>query len=292
MNRFSLQIPPEYDGKDIKFIIQNHFKLSKKMMTRLKKDNGILLNGRKEFVTKAVHTGDTLLLSPPNEVSENIVPENIPLEILYVDEYIYAVNKPANMPTHPSINHYSGTLANACAYHFRDTPFTFRAITRLDRDTTGVVLLAKNAHCAYLLSKSMQEGKIQKEYNALCVGIPAKSAGNIVAPIAREQEGVIKRCVSPNGKYAKSIYETLSEKDGFSFIRLMPLTGRTHQLRVHLSYIGTPIYGDFLYGSEIDKERRRRHCRSITFEHPISGKKITISAPVPDDMNLNLFIGC
>lgn len=284
MDNFSIKIPPKYDGKDIKFIIKNHFKLSGKMMTRLKRDDGITLNGRKEFVTKSVHTGDILILTPPTSASENIVPENIPLEILYEDEYIYAINKPSDMPTHPSINHYGGTLANACAYYFRGKPFTFRAVTRLDRDTTGVVLLAKTAHCAYLLSKAVQNGEIQKEYNAVCVGIPSPTCGIITAPIKRESEGVIKRCVSKDGKYAESVYETLAENGRFSFVALMPKTGRTHQLRVHLSHIGTPIYGDFLYGTEITGERTRLHCRSISFAHPVSGNIMKISAPVPKDM--------
>lgn len=285
MDDFSIRIPGKYSGKEIKFILKNHFRLSDRMITRLKKDDGIMLNGNREFVTKTVTKGDMLVLNLPSRASENIVPKNLPLSILYEDEHILAANKPSGMPTHPSLRHYEDTLANACAYYFRSIPFTFRAITRLDRDTTGVVIIAKNAPAAQRLSLAMQTGGIRKEYIALCCGVPEPESGSIDAPIKRENAGIMKRCVSPEGRPAVTEYETAEQKDGYSLVRLIPHTGRTHQLRVHLAHIGVPIYGDFLYGTEIPGERTRLHCRSVSFMHPFTGKNMTVSAPLPDDMH-------
>ncbi len=284
MREYILQISDNFAGKDIKFILKNHFKLSGALITRLKTGEHILLNGKKEFVNRTVSTNDTLKITLPEERSENIVPNDIPINILYEDEDILVVNKPSGMPTHPSIHHFEGTLANAVMHYFRDIPFTFRAVTRLDRDTSGVVIIAKNAVSADRLSKQLQKGTLSKEYIALCVGIPYQKAGTIDAPIRRTAEGIIKRCISEDGKRAVSDYEVIDEKNGFSLIRLYPKTGRTHQLRLHLSHIGTPIYADFLYGEDIENERIRLHCASVSFAHPESGEKIKISAPIPPDM--------
>jgi 23S rRNA pseudouridine1911/1915/1917 synthase len=171
-------------------------------------------------------------------------------------------------------------------HYFRSVPFTFRAITRLDRDTSGVILLAKNIVSADRLSKSLIKNEIEKEYVALSVGTPSPKTGRISAPIKREKEGIIKRCIAPDGKPAVTDYEVIFEKDGLSLVRLFPKTGRTHQLRLHLAHIGTPIYSDFLYGEEIDGERTRLHCRCLTFPHPFSGEMMKIEAPLPDDMKL------
>ena len=286
LREFILTVGDDFNGRDIKFILTNYWNFSGNLITLLKKDDGILLNGKKEFVNKIVSKGDVLKINLPQETSENIVPNDIPIDILFEDEDILVINKPHNMPTHPSIGHFEGTLANAVMYYFRDIPFTFRAITRLDRDTSGVVLLAKNIVSADRLSKSLIKNEIEKEYTALCVGVPSLKSGIIDAPIMREKEGIIKRCISPFGKPAVTHYQVISEKDGLSLIRLFPKTGRTHQLRLHLSHIGTPIYSDFLYGEEISGERTRLHCRKLTFPHPFSGEMLEIEAPIPDDMKL------
>lgn len=190
------------------------------------------------------------------------------------------------MPTHPSIGHFGGTLANAVMHYYRNIPFTFRAVTRLDRDTSGVVIIAKNAPSADRLSKQLADGKFSKEYIAACVGIPTEMKGTIDAPIKRAAEGIIKRCISEDGKKAVSNYEVTEACGGLSLIRLFPETGRTHQLRLHLSHIGTPIYADFLYGADIPGERIRLHCRRTCFTHPFTGEAAEIVAPIPYDMKL------
>ncbi len=286
MREFEFIIPNEYAGKDIKFILKNHYHFSSNLITSLKVGDGILLNGKKEFVNKIVTNGDLLKLTLIDRTSQNIISEKIPIDILYEDEDLVAVNKPYNMPTHPSIYHRSGTLANAIMYYFKEDDFTFRAPSRLDRDTSGVLIVAKNAFSADGISKQIQDGEFKKEYVALTVGIPKIKTGTINAPIKREAEGIIKRIIAQDGKLAVTDYEVIEEKNNFALIRLHPKTGRTHQIRLHLSYIGTPIYADFLYGEDIKNERIRLHCKSVEFLHPITNKKIKITAPLPNDMNL------
>lgn len=285
MREFNFAVTNDFDGRDIKFILKNYWGLSDNLIKKLKKDEGILLNGKNEFVVKKVRTGDILCLNFIEEGSPGIIPEDIPISILYEDDDILAVNKPGNMPTHPSIGHFGGTLANAVMYYFKDASFTFRAVTRLDRDTSGVVIIAKNAPCCHRLSKQLISGDFKKEYVALCVGAPDLKIGRINAPIMREKEGIIKRCINSSGKTAITDYEVIGIYGEFSMIRLFPKTGRTHQLRLHLSHIGTPIFADFLYGEAVGNERIRLHAECVTFIHPFSGKEMKISAPIPDDMN-------
>ena len=290
MREFDLTITDDFNNRDIKFILKEYFGMSEHMITRLKKGDGIVLNGEAAFVIKKVRTGDVLKITLPDEASENIVPNDIPLDILYEDEDILAVNKPADMPTHPSIKHFEGTLANAVMHYYRDIPFTFRAVTRLDRDTSGVVVIAKNAVAQDKLAKQMGTGEFKKQYVALAVGVPKERSGRIDAPIKREKEGIIKRCVAPDGKSAVSDYEVIEEMYGMSLVRLIPHTGRTHQLRLHLSHIGTPIYADFLYGKDVEGERIRLHCEKVEFMHPFSDSRIEIKAPLPPDMDIENFV--
>ncbi len=289
MREFSLEISDNFVGCEIKYILKTHFGFSDRLITGLKKGNNILLNGKKEYVVKIVEKGDILTIILPENPSENIIPEDIPLEILYEDDDILAVNKPYDMPTHPSHGHFTGTLANAVMHYFRNIPFTFRAVTRLDRDTSGVVIIAKNAPSHNTLSKFLASGEFQKEYLALTCGIPQEKEGIIDAPIAREMHGAIKRCINPLGKKAVTYYKVIEEKDDYALVSLLPKTGRTHQLRLHLAHIGTPIYADFLYGKEVPDERTRLHCKRVTFPHPFTNEIIEITAPCPCDMNFEKF---
>jgi len=269
----------------IKSILKQKLGISAAVLTKLKQTpEGILLNGKSVFATETVNPGDIITITLSDENSPNIVAADIPLDIIYEDEDILAVNKPRNMPCHPSQNHHDDTLANAVMYYFNDTGFTFRVITRLDKDTSGVVLIAKNKISASILSDHMLNGKIYKEYIALCHGTPKVTKGKIDVPIARKRGSAIMREVNALGKEAVTQYEVIKNSDDFSLIKLNPMTGRTHQIRVHLSHIGCPIYGDDMYGSPLKNEKTRLHCRQIRFNHPMTRKELTIEAPIPDDM--------
>lgn len=272
-------IEKENDGITIKDYIRTKLGFSSRALKLLKYKGKIIADGKEVFVNFVLRYGMTLELHFPEEASESIIAENIPLDVLYEDDDFLAVNKPKNMPVHPSRGHITGTLANAVMYRYRDKPFVFRVLTRLDTDTTGVVILAKNAVAAHAFSFCHPV----KQYVAVCVGTPEKRSGEIDAPIARD-EGIIKRCVNPCGKPSLTKYEVIKSENGVCLVRAIPVTGRTHQIRVHLSYIGYPLYGDFLYGTEVIGERTRLHCETVNFKHPFSGEDIIVTAPVPEDI--------
>lgn len=285
LKEIAINIIPDFEGYEIKKILLNELKLSNKVLTKLKQfPDGITLNGEKAFVTVKVKSRDILKIKLYDRNSVNIVPSDIPLDIIYEDEDILAVNKPRNMPTHPSQNHYTDTLANGVMNYYKDKDFTFRVITRLDRDTSGVVIIAKNKISAQKLSQLMQTRNISKEYIAVCHGVCTTPKGIINVPIARVPGSGILREVNESGKEAVTKYEIISKRNGLCLVKLNPLTGRTHQLRVHMSHIGMPIYGDELYGSPITDKQTLLHCRSIEFMHPMNGKHLTIDAPIPEDI--------
>ena len=247
MRKIEFKVSEDLSGKEIKSILYKNLSLSSKLIRKLKTyDDGILLNNKKATVREKVSAGDILLINILDEVSVNIVPNDIPLDVLYEDEDIIAINKPYNMPTHPSQNHYEGTLANGVMNYFKGTDFTFRAINRLDRDTTGVVLVAKNRYSSELFCRQIRNGDMQKTYLAICKGKPEQIKGVIDAPIKRKEDSVITRIVAEDGQSAKTFYEVVKTENGYSLIKLKPKTGRTHQIRVHMAHIGHPLYGDFI----------------------------------------------
>ena len=273
-------------GKSVKQIIEHEYSLSARTLSKLKKTGGIRVNGKNVTVRYLLSKDDILTLCIDDVPSEKIEKVNIPLDVLYEDDDILIVNKPLGMPTHPSQGHHADTLANAVMYRYKDEDFTFRAITRLDGDTTGVVLIARNSLSAQRLTDSLQKGEIKKEYAAVVLGVPVPKKGTIDAPIARCENSVIKRKVSPEGKNAVTEYELdFTRSDGkYSLVKAYPITGRTHQIRLHLSHTGFPIYGDFLYGEQIDGVRAYLHCKSLSFPHPMTDEEMKITAPLPEDI--------
>lgn len=283
-------ITSEYDGYLLKYYLLGKCKISHNLLTRLKKlENGIMLNGRPVRVREILHTGDILELDTDDKEGSDILPikTSVMPDILYEDDDMMILNKPPHMPTHPSHDHYDDTLANAVAYIFscRGECIKFRAITRLDKDTSGAVLIAKNARAAAYLSDLMASGKIQKTYTAICEGIPPESF-TIDKHIKREAESIITRtvCDEGDGQAALTHFKRIGTHNGRSILKVTPMTGRTHQIRVHVAYAGYPIVGDFLYGSEsVDISRQALHASSLTFEKS-DGEKITVKAPLFSDM--------
>ena len=273
-----ININEELSGKTIEFILRKRLCLSSSLIARLKRqERGVLLNKMPVKVIDKVKNGDVLTVAIAEKQSD-IQPQNIPLDILYEDENILVVDKPSGMLTHPSGACRENTLANAVLGHIGGG--LFHPITRLDKETSGVVLIAKNVYAAAILTESIKNCQVQKEYVALLCGSPNPPRGIINAPIL-SKSGSMQRYVHPDGKSAITKYETIEGGD-ISLVRLWPVTGRTHQLRVHTSHMKTPIYGDKLYGAPFTDGRVRLHCRKISF--CFMGKKISAEAPFPKDM--------
>ena len=261
----------------IRDYLKRRLGLSTSLIGKVKYDN-VVLNGTPVHMRAAVKNGDCIEITIPEEESENIEPIDIPLDILYEDDYILVINKPVNMPVHPSRGNHLPTVANATRAYIGH-PFVFRAINRLDRDTSGIVLIAKDRLAGAKLYSAMKDKKFDKSYIAEIVGRPAERHGFIDAPIARETEESIRRVVRDDGKHCLTEYEVISHlKNGNTLVRVIPHTGRTHQIRVHMAYIGHPLADDFLYGERKDGATYRLHCESLSFPHPENGKYITIKA--------------
>ena len=275
-----LEYISECDGVSVKSVLKNHFNMAASVVTALKNSSGITVNGENVTVRKVMHKEDKLQLLIPDTPSDNILPVDGNIEILYEDEDILCVNKPSGMPTHPSQNHYSDTLANYVCWYYRNVPFTFRVSNRLDSYTSGIVIIAKNMYSASFLCTEDFRKNIGKTYYALCRGVFENKKGTVVASIGRCEGSTIKREVSPEGKYAETDYEVVKEIDGNSFVKLSLKTGRTHQIRVHMSYIGHPLLNDFLYDDLSDSDKRFfLHCGKISFIHPCTKELLNIEAP-------------
>lgn len=278
MRTVTISVGADEDRRSVEKIIRASFPISSRLLAELKRTDGIRLNGKPVPVRYEAAAGDIVTVCMIEEAaSDGIVPEDVPLAILYEDEDILAVSKPKNMPIHPSLHHYVGTLGNAVCGRYRDEPFVFRPITRLDIDTTGIVLIAKNRLSAGILSDEMKNGGIRKTYHAVLSRTPPEESGTVDAPIARSGDSIIKRTVSADGKSARTAYRVeRTFPDGSCIARVCPLTGRTHQIRVHMAHIGCPLLYDYLYGTEIAGETLYLHCGELSFTHPISGKSITL----------------
>ena len=240
------------------------------------KQAGIYVDGIPCTVRAKVKNGSEIKLILPEEKSEGIPPMDIPLNVVYEDEFLLVIDKPKNMPTHPSKGNNLPTLANGVMAKFGGN-FVFRAVNRLDRDTSGLVLIAKDEISASKLSASMKKGLFTKKYLCKTDGIPSPLEGRINAPIRRLEEGNIKRIVAEDGKRAITEYRVIKEVSFGALCEVRLLTGRTHQIRVHMAHIGTPLHDDFLYGTECDGEYFLR-CVEIGFPHPNSGEYITVKA--------------
>ncbi len=264
------------DGINIKEFLSKSLGLSATLIKRVKY-GGVFINGENVHMRATVRNGDTVTVEIRDKINESIAPIDIPLDIVYEDDFILAVNKPTNMPTHPSRGNTLPTLANAvCSY--LGAEFVFRAVNRLDKGTSGLVLIAKDAITSAKLGKMMKERKISKKYEAVILGTPSPERGTVDAPIEREAPGGIKRCVSPSGKCAVTEYNVLAKSNnGTSLCEFIPHTGRTHQIRVHSSYIGHPLAGDEMYGGKSGSYSL--HCTEMSFRHPTLDREITLRSP-------------
>lgn len=269
-------------------------------LTDLKKDpNAVLINDRPEYLIYPLQAGDVLTITIREQISsEKIPPVELPLTIVYEDEDLLVVNKPAGMPTHPSMNNYTNSLANAVAWYYarQGRPFVFRCVSRLDRDTSGLTLIAKHMVSASILSAAVRSKEVRREYLGITrsrntsgltpeeSGLPA--TGLIDAPLGRKPGSIIERTIDhTEGESALTHYRFLGEKNGYRLISLVLETGRTHQIRIHLKHLGFPLIGDVIYNPDLEAiQRQALHSWRLSFRHPITGEAMSFLAPLPEDM--------
>ncbi len=259
-------------------------------LTQLKKmHESILINGVWSYMRTSLKDGDILTVHiQETEPSPNIPPVKLPLDIVYEDADIIVVNKPAGMPVHPSLNNYENSLANGLMYYYREQgkPFIFRCTNRLDRDTSGLTVVAKHMVSSSILSGMGVRHEITREYLAIVRGVLSPPEGMIAAPIGRIGSSLIERKIDfEKGERAVTRYRVVEEKNGHSLVSIILETGRTHQIRVHMKYIGYPLVGDYLYNPDTEYiDRQALHSYRLSFSHPITGKNMEFTAPLPADM--------
>ncbi|MBP3502770.1 MAG: RluA family pseudouridine synthase [Clostridia bacterium] len=273
---------------NVKEVLKAYFKISDRLLLRLKNSKNILLNGAPTYVSKEIKPNDEItVIIDFVEDNSNIVATKMKLNILYEDDYYLVINKPAHLPVHPSMLHYENSLSNGVKYYFDSIGLKkkIRPINRLDKDTSGIVIFAKNEYIQECLVSQMKTKNFQKEYIAVCDGIFEEKSGTINLPIGRKDGSIIERCIRSDGDIAITHYEILKEHNNFSVVKCLLETGRTHQIRVHMSAINHPILGDSLYGNpHTDISRQLLHAYKVQFIHPISKIYVEYVAPIPEDM--------
>ena len=277
----------DYSGKTIRSYLKD-LSFSKRYLSFLSNHSGtIFLNDVEVPLLTALGAGDHLRIVFFDDTADEIIKTEIPLDIVYEDEDIIVINKQSGLPIHPSRANYDKTLANGVAFHFNDSHLVFRCLNRLDRDTTGLTLLAKNRYASSVLSKEMLDGQIRKKYTAIVEGALIEHIGTIDASISRMKDSMMRYVDPANGESAITHFRDLGyyPKNNVSLVELDLVTGRTHQIRVHMKYIGHPLVGDRLYNPSSElMTRQALHSFYLEFIHPVTRQLMSFTVPLPEDM--------
>ncbi|WP_150275194.1 RluA family pseudouridine synthase [Paenibacillus tepidiphilus] len=304
-------VQPAEDGWLLKSILQKRMDVSRKLLSRLKlTEEGIKLNGVRVYISEKVSAGDCVEIRMEEEISADIMPQDIPFDILYEDEHLLAVNKAAGVIVHPTHGHYTDTLANGVVHYWaaKGERYRFRPVHRLDQETSGVLVIAKNPYSHQHISEQMIAGTVDKRYAAFVHGTPPALRGDIDGPIDRDPAEPHRRIVTPDGYPSLTRYEVKAQYPGASLVELKLESGRTHQIRVHMGSVGCPLIGDSMYRHPLYSKaqptpaeqaqlaevaaldaaipRQALHAVRLSFRHPISRMEMVLEAPLPPDMAL------
>ena len=287
MTQFRHVVTSEDDGMEVRQITRQYFDFSARLRNRIKREKLTMKNGQPTEGWHKVREGDVISITLPDEHS-NFPAEDIPVEIVFEDEDLMVINKQPGIVVHPTKGQPDGTYANALANYMEQTGriFKIRFVNRLDRDTSGLLLVAKNAYCQNHITDQMRNGRIQKKYIAILKGELESESGTIDLPIGRPDPDDIRRGVMSDGAPSVTHYEVVEHLKDHTLAELILETGRTHQIRVHMSHIGHPVAGDTLYGGD-DPEvisRQALHAAKLSLIHPITKEPVEFEAPLPDDM--------
>lgn len=289
MTEFIHKVTTEDQGLEVKDIMRNHFDFSARLRNKIKREKLVLLNDQQTQGWIVPKEGDVIKIVLPDEKS-NFEPQDIPVYPVFEDDDILIINKQPGLIVHPTKGHPSGTVANALMHYMEKTgqSFKIRFVNRLDMDTSGLLVIAKNAYCQNDYTRQMKENLVEKRYISIVKGIIESDSGVIELPIGRPDPENVRRGVMENGAPSVTHYKVLERfpKRGYTLVELLLETGRTHQIRVHMSHIGHPVLGDWLYGGDniLLIERQALHAARLTFTHPITKKELQLKAPLPDDM--------
>ena len=276
--------------KTIKEVLKNHFNISNRLLLKLKQSNNILKNDKVANINDEININDKItVIINFIENSENIVATEMNLDIIFEDEAMLIINKPAGIPVHPSQTHFTDSLSNGVMFYFlnKNINCKIHPVNRLDKDTSGLVIFAKNKYIQECFIKQMSQHIFQKKYFAILNGKLEKSSGIIEAPIARKENSIIEREINSNGQNAITEYKLIKTFDNYSLVEFKLKTGRTHQIRVHSKFLGHPILGDSLYGKESNLiSHQALHAYKISFLHPVTKKAMVFKIPLPIDMQI------
>lgn len=311
INEVTFEIKKTFEDRRIdRYLVARLPDYSRTFIQKLVKEGTVLVNGRSVKSSYDIQKGDTISVRLPALMESKIVPENIPLNIVYEDDYLMLINKPYDMVVHPAGRHYSGTLVNALAFHCQNLsqvngPLKAGIVHRLDRDTSGIMLSIKSDAVHSHIAMQFEKRYVKKEYLAVVEGEVSLDSDEINLPIGRHKNETQKMAIRRDiGKAAVSVYEVLERFHGYTLVKIMPKTGRTHQIRVHMRSIGHPVVADFMYSSSeacylsdlLQKERepgefpiierQALHAHKIEFFHPIQNKRMEFQVDVPDDIAL------
>lgn len=280
------RVTNDHDNQKVSTILRSQLKFSRGAIRRLKRCAGLTVNDQAVRLNALVQAGDLIRVDFQDD-EQPVIPQDMPLDILYEDEHVLAVDKPSNLLVHPLSYHLLDTLANGVIYHWQRQGLSskFRAVSRLDKDTSGVVLIAKNSYSCHQLAVQMKNGLCRREYLAVVQGRIAVDSGIIDLPIGRPIDGSLIFGVTAQGKEAVTHFTVMQRFASASLVKLRLETGRTHQIRVHLRHFGYPLMGDDLYGGSLELiQRQALHSWRLEFTHPVTGELMQLEAPLPADL--------
>ena len=290
-SKLIIDVPDEETGERIDSFLSGKTDFTRTRIQQLIKDRNITVNGKPTKSSYKIEENDEIIIEVPEVETTEIKPENIKIDIVYEDSDIAVINKQAGLVVHPAHGHYSGTLVNAILYHIKDLSGINGEIRpgivhRLDKDTSGLIVIAKNDKVHTALTEMFQEKKIRKTYLAILKGKLNKSEGKIVTQIGRDKNDRKKMTViddAAKGKNAITNYRVISQNNLFTLVKVNIETGRTHQIRVHMRYLGYPILGDSVYGRKDNEKRQMLHAYKLEFIHPVTGRQMEFIGEIPED---------